>query len=310
MSITQDHQGGGGMDRTINPRGGYSLYMEGTYASPKMAEPFTGAKMGSDIAGFYGDPGVITLEEAESRPDENYLLKDYGFVRGLISYKKFLPMPFWDLKGLNDALPIKGFDWDELGFERWRRQRHTLVLKGVAGFTHSDIPEGFGYGNSFGRVHFYDRFAGGGMFVTGLGAFNYDGAFLGYENYSLEGENMVILGFDYRFPLIKEIDKSYWGFYFDKLYFSFFGDAGNFWSHVNQRKDMFNFDKVFDKSGDGKFDVNDDLLTDAGIEFRLSMYLFNYNWDSFFKVAHGFQDKERFERPFRFYLGLGTGFGD
>ncbi len=65
-----------------------------------------------------------------------------------------------------------------------------------------------------------------------------------------------------------------------------------------------------DKTGDGKFSVNDDLLSDAGIELRLSMFLFQNSWDSFFKIAHGFQDKENDERPLRFYVGLGTGFDD
>ena len=224
--------------------------------------------------------------------------------------KKFLEMPWWDLKGLNDAIPIKGWDWTKLNFNRWRRKDHRLALKGMFGFTHSTIPEGFGYGNSFGRVNHYDRFHGGGMWVTGLGAFSDNGAFLGYENYSLHGETMAVVGFDYRFPLFREIDQSYWAFYFDKAYFAFFANTGNYWSHVSKRKDMFNASKVFDRSGDGEFHPNDDLISDAGIELRMAMYLFNNSWDSFIKIAHGFQDRENEQRPFRFYIGLGTGFDD
>ncbi|MCB1152015.1 PD40 domain-containing protein, partial [bacterium] len=302
----------GNIDSGINPRGGHALYARVEYGSPNLHEPFTGAPMGGDVADFFGDPAVITLEEARHYPDENYLLTDYGFTKFEVNYRNYIPFPFWDLSDLNDTLPIKGWDWENLNFERWKRARHTLALKARVGYVHSTIPEGFGYGNSFGRVNFYDRFTGGGLFVSGLGVFSDNGAFLGYENYSLSGETVAVFGYDYRFPLIREIDKEVWAFYFDKLYFSFFGNTGNFWSHVSRKKDMFNADKVFDKSGDGKFNPNDDLISDAGIELRLSSYLFMSNWDSFIKVAHGFQDKENDERdiPLRFYIGLGTGFDD
>jgi len=73
---------------------------------------------------------------------------------------------------------------------------------------------------------------------------------------------------------------------------------------------MWNMNKMFDKSGNGQFDYNEDLLTDIGVEVRMSMYLFSSGWDSFVKVAHGFNDNEREERPLRFYIGLGTGFDD
>lgn len=297
------------VDSSINPRG-KMIDFNFAYSSPTLAEPFTGAKMGTDLADFYSDPDVINLSEANHYPDENYLLPDYGYFQVMLNYRSYKPFPFWDFNKFNEWLPIQGWDWENLNFEGWKRARHTLGLKGMFGYTHSTVPEGYGYGNSFGRTNFYDRFHGGGMFITGLGAFSDNGAFLGYENYSLEGETMAILGMDYRFPLIREIDRQLWAFYFDKLYFAFFADTGNFWSHVSRRKDMFDLNKVFDKSGDGRFSTGDDLLSDAGVELRMSMYLFGNGWDSFFKVAHGFQDQERFERPFRFYIGLGTGFDD
>ncbi|MBZ0270993.1 hypothetical protein K8I61_03085 [bacterium] len=298
---------------SINPTGGRAIDLTFTYASPKIAEPFTGAKMGTDLADFYSSPDTITLEEARHYPDSNYLLNDYGYVQGSLIFRKYLRMPFWHdwkLEKLNDVIPAGGFDWEDLELHGWHRKEHTLALKGQFGYTHSTVPEGYGYGNSFGRVNFYDRFHGGGMFVTGLGAFSDNGAFLGYENYSLEGETMAVVGFDYRFPLIREIDAGWWAFYFDKLYFSFFANTGNYWSHVNEREDMFDLDKVLDKTGDGQFNVNDDLISDAGIEVRMAMFLLSNNWDSFIKIAHGFQDREREERPFRFYLGLGTGFDE
>jgi len=296
------------VDGGINPRGGSYFDFTFSYATPKLHEPFTGTPMGTDLADFYRDPAVIDLPEAQQYPDEEYLLPDYGYWQAMVTYRNYLPFPFWDLAPLNDA--IGGPDWSKLNFERWKRQRHTLVLKFMGGYTHSTVPEGYGWGNSFGRVNFYDRFHAGGMWVSGLGAYSDNGAFLGYENYSLDGETMAIAGFDYRFPILKEINVSLWAFYFDKLYMAVFGDVGNLWAHVPRKRDMWNVNKVFDKNYDGQFDPNDDLLTDIGLEVRMSMFLFASGWDSFIKVAHGFNDFERDERPVRFYIGLGTGFDD
>jgi hypothetical protein len=299
------------VDASINPRGGHFLQFTFSYGSPKLSEPFTGAKMGTDLADFFDNPAVITQEDARNFPDEEYLLPDYGYWQAMFLYRNYLPFPFWDLAPLNDSFfAVKGWDWATLNFERWKRERHTLVIKAMAGFTHSTVPEGYGWGNSYGRVNFYDRFHGGGMWVSGLGAFSDNGAFLGYERYSLEGETMAILGVDYRFPILKEIDVALWAFYFDKLYMSVFGDVGNLWAHPTRRKDLFNFNKLFDKNYDGVFTANEDLLTDVGIELRMTMFLFANWFDSFVKVAHGFQDYNRKEHPVRIYVGLGTGFDD
>ena len=300
------------VDGDVNPRDGTYFRWQLTYANPRMHEPFTGVPMGSDLADFYSDPAVITEAEARQYPDNNYLLPDYGYWQTMLTWRKYMPFPFWDLTPLNDS--IGGFDWSKLNFERWRRQNNSLILKFMGGFTHSTVPEGYGWGNSYGRVNFYDRFHGGGMYVSALGAFSDNGAFLGYDDYSLEGETMAIAGFDYRFPILREINVALWAFYFDKFYMSFFGDAGNLWSHVEHRRDMWNLNKVFDKNYDGHFNARDDLLTDLGVEFRMSMYLFNNSWDSFVKIAHGFQDPDNKKPPLgvplRFYIGLGTGFDD
>ena len=176
------------------------------------------------------------------------------------------------------------------------------------GFIHSTVPEGFGWGNSYGRVHYYDRFSGGGLTFSGLRAYSNNSTFLGYERYSLEGETEAILGLTYRFPIYRDIDASLWGFYFDSIWGAVFGDIGNLWPHVERREWLFNPQHVFDMDGDGKFRFNDDMLTDIGFELRMTMWLFNNSWHSFVKVAHGFQDPDRDKYPVRFYMGLGTSF--
>jgi hypothetical protein len=301
-----------GNDGNINPHGGTYTDFIFRYGSPKWREPFTGAKEGSTLNSLYSNPNVITEKDARDYPTENYLLpQNYGFWQAQLIYRDYIPFPFWDLSYLNDTwLSSKNFDWSKLNFEQWKRQRHTLVLKAMLGFTHSTVPEGYGWGNSYGRVNFYDRFHGGGEYITGLGAFSDNGAFLGYEKYSLQGEIMAVLGFDYRFPVLMEIDKALWAFHFDKLYMSVFGDVGNFWAHPERAADMYNISKMLNSSNQGAFDPSKDLLTDIGLEIRLSMFLFMNSWDSFVKLAHGFEDEKGKEHPIRVYVGLGIGFDD
>jgi Dipeptidyl peptidase IV (DPP IV) N-terminal region/WD40-like Beta Propeller Repeat len=299
------------IDGGINPQGGAQHHVEVVYSSPTIKEPFTGTPMGADLADFWGNPRAINEEEARTHADEDYLLPDYGYWQVMYQARKYMAFPFWDLSPMNDTwFSVKGADWAKLNMERWKRQRHTLVLKFMGGFTHSTVPEGFGWGNSYGRVGPYDRFHGGGMWVTGINAFSFNGAFLGYERYSLEGETMAVLGADYRFPILKEIDVQLWAFYFDKLYAGVFGDVGNLWSHPSTKEGMYNLNTLFDKNYDGEFNPEDDLLTDIGLEIRMSMFLFASGWDSFIKIAHGFQDPYKDERPVRVYIGLGTGYDD
>jgi len=297
------------VDKEINPRDGYKTMLSLMYSPRKWREPFTGRRMGTDLNPLYNDPDVIDEEEAQQEPDEEYLLPDYSYWGFEFSHIKYLPMPFWDLTPLNDLFKTKKFDFEKLNLKGWDRLRHTLVLKFIAGFVHSDVPEGYGWGNSYGRVHWYDRFAGGGMTFSGTRAYSFNSTFLGYERYSLEGETEAILGFEYRFPIIRDIDKLYLkAFYVDSIYAAIFGDAGNLWSHVSRRADMLDPNKVFDANHDGEFKVEDDIITDIGLDIRARMFLFGGFWNSFFKVAHGFQDPERDEHPLRFYLGLGTDF--
>jgi hypothetical protein len=310
---TRDTVNRRGNDGGINPHSGSYIDAWFAYGSPKMREPLTGAPLGTNLNAIYSNPNVMTEQEARTYPDDNYLLPQrYGFFQTQLTYRDYIPFPFWDLTDLNDTWAgVKGWDWSKLNFEQWKRQRHTLILKAVLGVTHSDVPEGYGWGNSYGRVNFYDRFHGGGMWVTALGAYSENNsAFLGYENYSLQGEMVAILGFDYRFPILMEIDTALWAFHFDKLYMSVFGDAGNLYSHPERRADLFNLEKWMDSSNQGAFDLRKDVLTDLGVELRLSMFLFMNEWDSFVKLAHGFEDPQGKAHPVRVYVGLGTGFDD
>ncbi|MDP8257222.1 MAG: DPP IV N-terminal domain-containing protein [Candidatus Alcyoniella australis] len=292
------------LDGSANPRGGSSFFFEFMYANPNIKEPFTGASMGSDLSAIYGDTENYYTKYDTETDDSLYPLPDYGYWGFNVNYQKYFPIPFWGTtpRSKYDLTAGKGWAY------QWYKLDHTLNFKFIGGFVHSTVPEDFGWGNSYGRVHWYDRFAAGGMTFSGTRAYSNNGTFLGYERYTLEGETMAVAGLEYRFPIIRDIDTKFGPFYFDAVYGAVFGDAGNLWSHVNKQKDFYNPAKIFDDNGDGEFTLADDLLYDVGGELRFTMFLFNGFWNSFIKVAHGFQDEERDKFPVRWYLGLGTDF--
>lgn len=102
--------------------------------------------------------------------------------------------------------------------------------------------------------------------------YNYAGGFSGmrgYPFYALGGYKMAHLQMSYRFPLIKNIDKSLKMIYFDRLYGSVFTDVGNAWN--------------------GEFNQSGKFKRDAGFELRLetsSYYLMPLR--IFFSGTYGF----------------------
>lgn len=87
--------------------------------------------------------------------------------------------------------------------------------------------------------------------------YNYAGGFSGmrgYPFYALGGYNMAHVQMSYRFPLIKNIDKSLKMIYFDRLYGSVFTDLGNAWN--------------------GDFKDGGKFKKDAGFELRLETTAF------------------------------------
>ena len=136
--------------------------------------------------------------------------------------------------------------------------------------------------------NFFDFYAGG---LIGM---------KGYPFYSLGGNEMLILGLSYRFPILENIDFRILQLYFDKLYASVFADIGDAWT--------------------GSMPTFDELKRDAGIELRLESFsYYAYPTRIFFSAAYGF---DRFALAFstyddrtvsygeewRFYFGILFGF--
>jgi hypothetical protein len=113
----------------------------------------------------------------------------------------------------------------------------------------------------------------------------------GYSFYSIEGRRIALASMTYRFPIWGDISKQLFHVYFDKLYGSFFFDAGKAWN-----EDSINFDEV---------------RKDVGAELRLeglSYYAFPTKIS--FSAARGLDDiPAAGNRPaekgsWRFYFSL------
>lgn len=165
--------------------------------------------------------------------EKNELLKDYVVKNGSISpvYSKFEILRY--SLGYKEHIALPWFN-NTLSF--WIRQATT-------------------YGGN-GESFFYN-YAGG---FSGM---------RGYPFYALGGYKMAHFQMSYRFPLIKNIDKSLKMIYFDRLYGSVFTDVGNAWN--------------------GDFNQSGKFKKDAGFELRLetsSYYLMPLR--VFFSGTYGF----------------------
>jgi hypothetical protein len=136
--------------------------------------------------------------------------------------------------------------------------------------------------------NFFDFYAGG---LIGM---------KGYPFYSLGGNEMVVLGLSYRFPIIEKIDFRFLQIYFDKLYASVYADIGDAWT--------------------GRAPTFSQLKRDAGIELRLETFSYyayptriffnaSYGFDKF-TVAYNIYDNRTvsYGEEWRFYFGVLFGF--
>lgn len=98
----------------------------------------------------------------------------------------------------------------------------------------------------------------------------------GYPFYALGGNKYASANLTYRFPLATGLDFNFLQFYFDKLYLSVYGDAGNAWN--------------------GNATKLKDFKKDVGAELRLQTYSFYVYPTSFaFNAAYGL---DKFSRIF------------
>ncbi len=110
---------------------------------------------------------------------------------------------------------------------------------------------------------FFDFYAGG---LVGM---------KGYPYYSLGGNEMAMVGVNYRFPILQNIDIRLFQLYFDKLYASVYADAGNAWSDYGIRAA--------------------DMRRDIGIELRLEAFsYYSYPTRFFLSASYGLDTFDRY----------------
>ena len=96
----------------------------------------------------------------------------------------------------------------------------------------------------------------------------------GYPFYAIGGNRYATANLTYRLPIVTHMDFNFLQFYFDKLYFSVYGDIGNAWY--------------------GKATKFDDFKRDMGLELRLLTYSYYVYPTAFaFNAAYGFDQFSR-----------------
>jgi outer membrane protein OmpA-like peptidoglycan-associated protein len=211
--------------------------------------------------------------------DDGQIFDGYFYNRFDLQWTEYLPLPIKNRVGENAG--------------------HTLQIEVQASAIDRNVP-------------FADEIRGGGS--GGLNRTNpltSNSVFAGYEPFSLSGETAALLNLQYRFPLVKDIDKKLGILYIDSIYLQFFGTVGNFWSYKVLDEGTTNLfgervltDPVarigggIDRKGDGVVrevpgmiasENGNYVLADAGVELRLAANLFNRSqWNSFFRIAYGF----------------------
>ncbi|MEW5768184.1 MAG: DPP IV N-terminal domain-containing protein [bacterium] len=156
---------------------------------------------------------------------------------------------------------------------------HTLRVHLMGGYTDRNVA-------------YIDEFFGGGwMGLLPFGDFSTESILPGYlydktrGKLAIHGETLAIMRLGYQLPLLSHINKKITPFHFDSLYFNLFGDVGNAWPYGGYN---------------GKF------VSDVGAELKLkATMLYRVPWNSFIRIAHGFDDPE--DKDFRLYVGLGIG---
>jgi hypothetical protein len=192
-----------------------------------------------------------------------------------------------------EQLPVPTFGADFL--QPLADKRHTI-----------EIDTQFGYIDR--NVHFFDEFRGGGQhpYFMGANAIQPNNQFAGYPGFSLAGETMITGTLSYRFPVARQINKKFGPLYIYSIYGQFGGTAGNFWSYrAPDESEVGTY--YYDGAGqrvaydpadvrreipfrDKAYKNGNTLLTDANAELRVSAAMFGGYWNSFVRLAYGFNE--------------------
>ncbi len=275
---------------------------------------------------FHSYADIVFEDYGGVAVDDGELLDNYHFNQVELHWTEQLPIPTFG------GIPF---------LRHFQEKRHTIQLDAQLGFIDRNVTTN-------------NEFIAGGRhpYNWGYGSIQSNTQFAGYPAYSLAGETLAIFNGAYRFPLpAPEWHRLIGPLFIYDAAIQLGGTAGNLWSfrppddpelYYRSRFDeriAYNKDDIcrelFTCTEDRFFAYKNgnNLLTDISAELRLSSVLYHgMPWDSFFRVAYGFQEVRGYgdvdgndifdtndsavgdelsnetEPPgLRFYLGLGTG---
>lgn len=294
-----------------------STYGVNTYASQLGANVYYGRNVDLSLSRGYTD--VVFEQYGGVSTDDGEILDAYAFNKVEFRYVENFPVPTFGL-GFLDGV---------------HENRHTIQLDTQVGWIDRN-------------VMVFDEFRAGGQhpYFFGYGTLRPNTQFAGFPFYSLNGETMAMANLAYRFPINQHIRRSVGPLFIHGIYAQIGGTAGNLWSFrppddpSQYYRDQFgdriarNPDAIErEMPGDVAYKNGNKLLTDVSAELRVQSTMFHSgNWDSFVRVAYGFQEIRGFgdvngdsiwdtsenaigdelsnetEKPgVRVYVGLGTG---
>jgi len=289
--------------------------------------PPRGRDVGLQLA--HGFTDIVFKDYGGSVVDDGQVFDQYQFNRVELRWTEQMDIPTFG------GVPI---------LSKARAMQHRLQLDLRLGYVDRNVTSN-------------DEMHAGGQhpYQYGFDALTPNTLFSGYPAFSLSGETLGILNLAYRFPLMHQ-----WQFHkagplamasysnVQGIWMQIGGSAGNLWSfrppsqssgnfYVDQYDQYVAYDPDTIKREipfvDKAYKNGNYLLYDAQAEIRVPIIAFNtVPWDSFFRVAYGFNDitgygdvngdsfyngsdsgngdglsNEVEQAGFRFYIGLGTG---
>jgi hypothetical protein len=291
------------------------------------ANPPAGRDVGLQLA--HGFTDIVFKDYGGSVVDDGQVFDRYQFNRAELRWTEQISIPTFG------GIPI---------LNKMRAMQHRIQVDLRLGYIDRNVTSN-------------DEMHAGGQhpYQYGFDALTPNTLFSGYPAYSLSGETLGILNLAYRFPLMHS-----WQFHkagplamasysrTNGMWMQIGGSAGNLWSFRppsgstgNYYVDQYDQYVAYDPSTikreipfvDKAYKNGNYMLYDAQAELRVPLIVFNTApWDSFFRVAYGFQDitgygdvngdsfyngsdsgngdglsNEVEKAGFRFYIGLGTG---
>ena len=210
--------------------------------------------------------------------DDGELIDQYTYGRGLLDWTEQLPAPTFGSKWLAGRGP-------------------ALQLNGQVGIISRN-------------VQFQDEFRAGGVhpYFSGSGAIQPNNQFAGYPGWSLSGETMVTMSAAYRVPVVQHIKKNVGPLFLENVVAQVGGTAGNLWSYKLSDEAAADPSRTYSDSAGQQVAYNPEdvrreipfvdeaykngnrLLFDASVEVRVSALLMNSQFNSFARLAWGFNE--------------------